>query len=47
MKPYLIPKSLYDTTRKEVDRLEKEVGLLTKRTDLKYISACFVKHRKR
>ena len=41
-KPYLIPKSLYATTRKEVDRLEKEVGLLTKRTDLKYLSACFV-----
>ena len=46
-KPYLIPKSLYATTRKEVDRLEKEVGLLTKRTDLKYLSACFVIPKKR
>ena len=42
MRPYTIPHSLYKTTKKEVDRLCSEVGLLSRRNDLKYLSACFI-----
>ena len=42
MKPYMILHSLYKTTKKEVDRLEKEVGLLSRNEDSKYLSACFI-----
>ena len=42
MNPYQIPHSLYRTTTRKVDRLEKDVRLLTKKTDLRYLSACFI-----
>ena len=42
MRPYQIPHAHMKVTKAEVDRLEKEVGLLTKTTGLKYLSACFV-----
>ena len=42
MKLYMIPHSLYKTTKKEVDRLENEVGLLSRNEDLRYLSAYFI-----
>ena len=42
MKPYQIPHALYQTTKKEVERLEKEVGLLSRNENLEYLSACFI-----
>ena len=42
MKPYTIPHILYKTTKKEVERLEKEVGLLSRNENLQYLSACFI-----
>ena len=42
MKPYQIPHTLYQTTKKEVERLEKEVGLLSRNENLRYLSACFI-----
>ena len=42
MRPYQIPHSLHKTTKREVTRLEKNVKLLTRKTDLRYLSACFI-----
>ena len=42
MRPYMIPHALYKTTKKEVERLEKEVGLLSRNEDLHYLSSCFI-----
>ena len=42
----MIPHVLYNTTKKEVDRLEKEVGLLSRNEDLKFLSACFIVPKK-
>ena len=41
MRPYPIPHSLYRTTIQEVNRLCKEVRLLMRRINLKYLLACF------
>ena len=42
MKLYMIPHALYNTTKNEVDRLEKEVGLLSRNENLNVLSACFI-----
>ena len=42
MRPYQIPHAQLKVTKTDVDMLEKEVGLLTKTTGLKFLSACFV-----
>ena len=42
MRPYTIPYAYDRTTKKEVSRLEKEVKLLTRENNLKYLSACFI-----
>ena len=46
MRPYQIPHVHLKVTKTEVDRLEREVGLLTKTTGLKFLSACFVTLKK-
>ena len=42
MKPYQIPHALYKTTKKEVERLEKEVKLLSRNENLHYLSSCLI-----
>ena len=38
----MIPHALCNTTKKEVDRLEKEVALLSRNKNLNFLPACFI-----